>query len=698
MAEHYDVDQVRRLQAVIDQADPIHTHPPSRYDRGHVMEYEIAGVCPPATSRAKLEIEKFVGGGFAGQVYRVRLLELDSPDGNIPGLTVGGTYALKIIVPPSRFSRRFRDAIYWLAYQGAFSAQVNPAAARTGVLWQKLIRRGARIRFGDERCVADTYATFFDPVLGSYGEINEWIDGRNWRFEIDDEVFSRRKQGAADARYSKEYVAKREFMAELVRLFHDMGAPELARQYEWSTLKSQPNVLKRTDAGEEAADGLTALDFRAGLALLPFLPMSPADFRLILKGLFRGNLVQFDRGNLDKLQTFCDRNANEFDDLVPAIEELRHVDPEYRASLPDITHHGLALIYRRTLAKRVKEGLIRGWTVKRLVDDEHADKLNRSFFGFWLFYVLGCIPFLGKTLRRLWCNRPFGRHFRAFLTSYGYMKRTWRAYLAEHLIDWYRCGRVGETGIDYFLRHPSMFWLERLVPGILPIPATWHRFLMDWRYAWKKVRDGVVYVIRFYRDAEFRVEWLTGEIESGAEEGMLTLQEKEHILERVPDPFIQKYLKCVAVHLCTLPVTQVVSVTAGGAAYYYTHYVMGWSLERSALLFAAVVTAAQVLPVSPGSIVRGMYVFYLMIRERNIKNYWLAAPLSFVKYIGYLAFPLQMVKEFPAFSRFMAGRWATRMVRIVPVFGERGALLEHWVFDAFFNVPLSIKRFFVGRG
>jgi len=61
-------------------------------------------------------------------------------------------------------------------------------------------------------------------------------------------------------------------MAEIVRLFHDMGAPELARQYVWGTMKSQPNALKRTDSRHSEAGGLTGIDFRAGLALLPFFP------------------------------------------------------------------------------------------------------------------------------------------------------------------------------------------------------------------------------------------------------------------------------------------------------------------------------------------------------------------------------------------------------------------------------------------
>ena len=40
----------------------------------------------------------------------------------------------------------------------------------------------------------------------------------------------------------------------------------------------------------------------------------------------------------------------------------------------------------------------------------------------------------------------------------------------------------------------------------------------------------------------------------------------------------------------------------------------------------------------------------------------------------------------------MAGRYASSMVRIVPVFGEKGALAEHWLFDLFFNIPVSLRR------
>jgi hypothetical protein len=108
--------------------------------------------------------------------------------------------------------------------------------------------------------------------------------------------------------------------------------------------------------------------------------------------------------------------------------------------------------------------------------------------------------------------------------------------------------------------------------------------------------------------------------------------------------------------------------------------------------FFATLVFFQVFPVSPGSLGRGFYVLYLMIRERNFRDYMVAAPLSFVRYIGYVGFPIQMAATYPALAQFMAGRWATGVVHVIPVFGEKGALLEHYVFDWFFNRPRVAGR------
>jgi hypothetical protein len=128
------------------------------------------------------------------------------------------------------------------------------------------------------------------------------------------------------------------------------------------------------------------------------------------------------------------------------------------------------------------------------------------------------------------------------------------------------------------------------------------------------------------------------------------------------------------------------------AVAYWVGANFGDNLAQKSWLFGGVLVLFQVTPISPGSIVRGLYVVGLVIKERNYKDYKVALWLAFVKYIGYLAFPIQMAYEYPTLSRFMAGRWATGLIHHVPVFGERGALLEHGAFNLFFNRLITIQR------
>ncbi len=665
----------------------------SRYDPGDRLEYAITGVLPANTGRIAVEVERFVGGGFAGQVYRVKLLEIEADEGPISGLIVGQPYAVKVLKPPSGFAQLFRDSLYFLAYQGKFSAQVNPASVRVGVLWQKLIRRAAAVEFGEEGAVCDTFATFYDGELRSYGEINEWIDGRLWKYEVDDRLFDRWDfEGHPPPDHNTpEYVHKKHFMRELVELLHEMGAPELARQYEWWSGKSQPNALKRVGAEHDPRAGLTAVDFRAGLTLLPFLPMSPVDVRLILTGLARGKLVQFDRSDPVRFRRFVEERREHFLDLQPAIEELQTQEEIHRGSLPDLTHHHFRLIGNSQLRRSVGDGTITAWKSLGRLDAEHASLLQSRRGLLALLFVVSLVPLLGRSVVKLWGNARAREHARRCLTSFGYLWRAMRGSRIETLIVWQREARFCDERALRLVHRPIRYWLQRILVGWLP--PSWHRALTEPSYAWARIREAVGFGVRFLRDPPFREEWLLEQVESGEREGMVSPEEAARISEQIKDPFIQKYLKSVAVHICTVPVTQVVSLAV--ALYVMVRFGKSWG--ESVAYALAVLAFFQVTPISPGSIARGSYVVYLVISERNLRNYSVALLVSFWKYIGYLGFPLQMVRQYPALSRLMAGRWAKSMANLVPVFGESGGLLEHAVFDLSFNLPLSIKRAFTAR-
>jgi len=719
----YLPETCRALAEAFDAAGVVRPRRIARYEPGEELTWRVTGVAPAARADVRVAIERFVGGGFAGQVYRVRVLSVDG--GAIAGLAPGAAVAMKILVPPSSRARRFRDAIYAAGFQGAFALQVNPDAARAGALWQKLIRRGAKVRFGDERVVVDVLGTFFDERLGSCGEFSEWIDGRSWRFEVDDRLdLRRRRKGRPDPPEagSPEYRAKRRFMADLVDLLHEMGAPELARQYEWWTCKSQPNVLKRSDAGDDPAGGLTAVDFRAGLALLPLLPMSPGDLRLIVKGVARGSLVQFDRGDLGRLERFIDAHAADFADLRDGVAELKAADRAYRDSLPDVTHHHVRLLYDGRLWSSILDGAVAGWRARQIVDGPAAARLKRSRVLTLIFAAIGLLPLAAvagaaawlwalaaggaatggailaalaaamlafpivRLARRLWGRGDWRRHYGRMLTSCDYLRRAVRARMAEKLIAWHRAGRVGAEAA---MRLLDSLWRFAAHLPLSVLPAGVHRMLTDAAFAREKLAYIFVRPVRLYFNADAREQWLRDMLAEGRRRHMLSDDDAARIESRIGEPFIQKYLQSLAVHICTLPITQIVSVAV---AVWYNLAHPNLTPAQRAQATGAILVAFQITPISPGSLVRGLYVVVLVIRERNVKDYNIAVFLGFFKYVGYLAFPLQMAYRYPALARFMAAHWATGAVHVVPVFGEHGALLEHGVFDQFYNRPLMIRR------
>jgi hypothetical protein len=182
---------------------------------------------------------------------------------------------------------------------------------------------------------------------------------------------------------------------------------------------------------------------------------------------------------------------------------------------------------------------------------------------------------------------------------------------------------------------------------------------------------------------------MIGMIDQGGKNGLLTAPEVERIKAQVKEPYIQKYLKSLAVHAATLFVSETVFLVAA-VVYVLAHPELTW--QAATLRAGLIIGALNLLPVSPGSLVRGFYVVGLMIKERNFKDYNIALGVSFLKVFGYLAFPIQMTYRYPDLARFMAGHWANEAVHRVPVFGEKGAWLEHFVFDAFYNFPLTLRR------
>ncbi|HBG28689.1 MAG: hypothetical protein A2Y10_12105 [Planctomycetes bacterium GWF2_41_51] len=691
MALDYSSDFCKNLYLRFEQLELHRPVSMAHYEPQTELTYDFQPINGGEKIKIKLAIERFVGGGFAGQVYKIKILDTDKPQ-LCRDLQVGNIYAMKILVPPSNFSRLFRNSLYWLGFGGPFQLQVNPAAAKAGALWQKFIRRAAQIKFGDEKSVVNIFGTLVDSQIGSCGEISEWIEGRTWRLEVDDHIdllkkWRKGQEVDSDKLGSPEYRTKYVFMHEFVNLLHEIGAHEFARQYEWTTLKSQPNCLKRIETGTDAEKGLVAVDFRAGLALLPFLPMSPGDFKLIGQGIKRGSLVQFDRGDLNQLKTYIDTHKENFSDMTGMYDQLVAAEDIYRNSVPDVSHNHIRLFTSGKLWSTIFDSAVVGWKVQNIIDDTGFEKLRNSRFKTFIFFLIGLIPILGRVLRKFWCHNSWRKHYISLLTSFGYFKKAMQGKVLEMLAKWHRAGRISQEKGEMLANHKWRI-LYHLPLLILILPFL-HRFLTDWQFVKEKFHDLVIRPIKLYFDSGQRKQWLLDMIQQGKDKHILTDEDAEIIESQLDEPFIQKYLVSLVVHLMTIFVSEITWLLVTGI-YLLTHPDVP-AAERAKMV-GAILLAFHVLPISPGSLVRGFYTVSLAIRERNFKDYNIALFLSFFKIVGYLAFPIQMTYRYPALARFMAAHWATDAVHIVPVFGERGALFEHAIFCIFYNWPLTIRR------
>jgi hypothetical protein len=253
------------------------------------------------------------------------------------------------------------------------------------------------------------------------------------------------------------------------------------------------------------------------------------------------------------------------------------------------------------------------------------------------------------------------------------------------LIDWHRAGRADSQKALLLAGCPGRFLLHW---PLSILPARLHRALTDPGYAWSAVKRVVSRPVVLYFNAQAREEWLRDMVSQGRRGGVLTDEDAAVIEGQLQEPYIQRYLKNLAVHICMMPVGHLISLAIG--LYLALNY--GKSFRDSLTIAGATVAVFQITPVSPGSLLRGLYVLYLLARTRKFGDYNVAVFLAFFKYVGYLAFPVQMAYRYPALARFMASHWATGAVRAVPVFGEHGALLEHTVFDLFYNYLLTLRR------
>jgi hypothetical protein len=96
MAVKYCSETVTGLQQEIQKLELHRPLRVGRFEPGTTLSYDVTAVGSPAKAHVTLQVKRFVGGGFAGQVYQVEILTVKGQA--IEGLEVGAIRAMKILI------------------------------------------------------------------------------------------------------------------------------------------------------------------------------------------------------------------------------------------------------------------------------------------------------------------------------------------------------------------------------------------------------------------------------------------------------------------------------------------------------------------------------------------------------------------------------------------------------------------------
>ncbi|MDO8589080.1 MAG: hypothetical protein Q7T82_18790 [Armatimonadota bacterium] len=728
---------------------------PGGYDPGDTVAARITDI-DGSHHDAEFEIERYCGGGFAGQVYRARCVQCD--DG---WLAPGEVFALKFFSPRSGMRRRFRDFLYLLAFQSPFPHQFNEAAVRTGLYLTRLLRWASRVEFGSDAPINDCLGAFWDEHIGSFAEIDEWVEGRVTDPDVDSEILIRRSrnkriskamsEGESSVyreRHSErseesafsgahgigpllepntEIAHKKKFMAALVRLCGELGIDDLARQVYWWTGMSQANVLTRNSGSEQRE--FVWVDRRPGL---PGFLLSIGDFPLLLKAIRRGSIPPFDRINFKKLRMWAkapDREAWE-----STVDELKAEDDLYRSQQIDLIGNNVRLLTSKRLRSSIADSIINYWRLAGRVDDKTAGKLRGVRMLPHL--LLSCIPLIGARLQKLFGNADYRAHVKRFLVDGRYR---WEYYDRRRKVDlsmWLRDGRVSEKraervldslpayfrdrvcsfwviGFPFFVALPKILslsswpvwaWLVIYVAAasLVTLPPTWQMFFTDLRHALGTLGRGfghaAGYVFNVAHRRKVNVDWVHERTKEDIRHGYLSEVESETFRAIAGSDSMQQYVTGIMVTLALQPASEIVllSLAAVLGAHWLrdvTSFHALWRVlwqQMGHLGWWALPIVALFCAISPAGILRFTYCLVQWLRNRHVP-YGTATSLALWRAIGDLAFMVQIARTHPQFSRYLLTSSICRLSGVVPVFGERGGLLNIWAATVFLSWPASFK-------
>ncbi len=581
-----------------------------------------------------------------GRAAEARLVEVTTRTGEV--LT-----CVEKVFCPGLLTR----AIYRAFYQAPFAYQHN-ADAILACFYRRRVAAAVLSASEESVKVAKPLYVRWDRKSSAWVLASEFISGRGIVPQPTDARMIRRwlskyflRAQSLDSPPPEEIETLLSAMTRVEQLLLDSGLTGSGWQVCKRAIVSTANLLR-------TGESYTIVDLESGIPSILVPAYLRAAFSL-------GSLPLFDDIDVDKLRAWLVNNRvlttkkqmhSRRIGLLRDIELLIDHTKKWKASEPAIGRRPTRL-FSADFRNRLRERVLDQWQRRELTSKATIESFRQSRRLFLRpTFLFGIIPGkLGRGLQRVCCNPSDRTLLVRFLSERGFRRDKLDRYARDHQSVWRAQERLPDEsdGDNIDGRFDLRFMAHRLLAYVTP--PSLHRIIAD-RNTQRNLcqRVWLLAVSRKFQ-SDFGRFLVQTRIEHWKRSQRLSSIEASELQRHLASPAIDEYIRCFGMHMgLKLLMPLVWSIKVGAAAA---------SLASGNPLFF--LATLMLLPV-----LRTVVTLWRMVSsEHPARDYRDALLIGILPMVGSLAYPVQMHAKFSGFSLFLMRDFASRLGRVLPVYG-----------------------------
>lgn len=443
-------------------------------------------------------------------------------------------------------------------------------------------------------------------------------------------------------------------MTKLETLLVDSGMVGSGWQVCKRAMVSTANLL-RTE------NGYVVVDLESGIpsVLVP---------SYILAGFKLRSLPLFDDLNPAKLMTWIDAHRDELqavlsrsqiDQFDSDVIRLIEHDANWKQAETAILRRPLRLL-TNDFRDRYRARVLASWTRHDIADQTVIDSMRDGgrFFTSMIFW-LGLIPGrLGRFFQRWFANTQYRNDVKRWIDDSQYRDQAVAEYVSAKVDQWQQNDRLPSghlspaMGVSFV-----MHWmLSKITPAML------HRWLSDPAHRQQRQTRMFLFCVSDRFQCELGRLYIRSRIQSWQQEQRLGEAEVQRLNAQLDNRGVDEYVRCFGLHVgLKLLMPLVMSLKIGGAAasvasgnpFYFLFMLMLVPMLRTAIT-----------------------IWRKFATGRPLADYRDALIVGMLPVVGSIAYPVQMHCKFPDLSLFLMRDFASRLGRMLPIYGGKDSRTE----------------------